>query len=247
MELDAARGRAASEQRSVRDVWYLRRVHWLESLSSAEVERLRRASTSRDYACGEMIFEPTPQPHSVYLLERGLVRIYRLSESGSEATLGFVTPGEVFGELAAFPDAPRESFAQAARPSAAWRIPRDGFSAAIRSHPKAVLEVTKQVGTRLKRIESRVEDLVFRDVHSRVARVLLELARDFGRSESGGVRIDLPLTQSDLAMLVGSTRQTVNATLRRMTEEGLLGRGHRHFVIARPDALRAAIEHSAAR
>lgn len=231
----------------MRDVWYLRRVHWLETLSSAEVERLRASSTARDYERGEMIFEPTPHPHSVYLLECGLVRIYRLSEAGSEATLGFVGPGEVFGELAAFSDEPRESFAQAARTATAWRIPREAFAAAIRGHPKAVLEVTKQVGTRLKRIESRVEDLVFRDVHARVARVLLELAHDFGRSEAGGVRIDLPLTQSDLAMLVGATRQTVNATLRRMTGEGLLGRTRRHFVIARPDALRAAVEQPPAR
>ncbi len=247
MGSDAAAGGCASRRGGVRDVWYLRRVHWLETLSSEEVERLRRSSSSREYERGEMVFEPTPHPHSVYLLERGLVRIYRLSESGAEATLGFVGPGEVFGELAAFFDEPRESFAQAARESTAWRIPREVFAAVIRSHPRAVLEVTKQVGTRLKRIESRVEDLVFRDVHARLARVLLDLARDFGRAESTGVRIDLPLTQTDLAMLVGATRQTVNATLRRMTEEGLLGRDHRHFLIARPDALRAVIEHPVAR
>jgi CRP-like cAMP-binding protein len=247
MAFDADPGRAASGRDHVRDLWCLRRIHWLETLSSEEVERLRRSSTSREYQRGEMVFEPTAHPSSVYLLERGLIRIYRLSESGGEATLGFVGPGEVFGELAAFSDAPRESFAQAARASTAWRIPRAAFTEAIGAHPQAVLEVTKQVGTRLKRIESRMEDLIFRDVHARVARVLLELAQDFGRAESTGVRIDLPLTQTDLAMLVGSTRQTVNATLRRLTEEGLLGRDQRQFVIARPDALRAVIEHPAAR
>jgi len=93
------------------DFWHLHHIDWLSSLSSQASEALRRESTLRGYAPGATIFAPTPEAHSVYILEKGLVRIYRLSESGEEATFGFVTAGEVFGELVIFGCKERESFA----------------------------------------------------------------------------------------------------------------------------------------
>jgi len=224
------------------DVWHVRNVHWLRDLPTAETERLRRAATTRDYERGETVFTPNPTPQSVYLLERGLVRIYRLSDGGGEATFGYVLPGEVFGELFAFSSGGgRESFAQAVRRSSVWRIPGELFSDVVRRSPGMTLEVTKQIAGRMKRIESRVEDLVFRDVRSRLARVLLELADSFGRKEATGIEIELPLTQSDLATLVGSTRQTVNVALGQLEKEGLLTHRHRHFLLGDLEGLRRVI------
>jgi CRP/FNR family cyclic AMP-dependent transcriptional regulator len=185
-----------------------------------------------------MVFTPSSHPQSVYLLERGLVRIFRVSPSGSQTTFGYVNAGEIFGELAAFLDRPRESFAQAVQCSIVWRIAREALGKVIAAHPAIVAEVTKQVGTRLKRIESRVENLIFRDVRSRVACILLELAETFGRAESRGVTIDLPLSQEELATLVGATRQSVNATLRELRQEGFVARDRQRFVLTRPEALR---------
>jgi CRP-like cAMP-binding protein len=222
----------------MKDVWHLRRIDWLREFTTEEREALQRASGANDYGPGEMIFSPEPNPHSVYLLEAGLVRIFRLSAAGSETTFGYVAPGEVFGELAGFGDYPRESFAQTVRKSRAWKIPRETFQAIIRRKPDLVMAITRQIGERLKRIESRVEDLVFRDVRSRVAHILLELAEDFGESGGGDVVIESLPTQSELATLVGSTRQTVNATLRELETEGLIGRQQRRVVLQRPEELR---------
>jgi len=223
---------------AVKDFWHLHNFDWLGKLSSVETARLQKRSVCREYAPAEMIFTPTPHPESVYLLERGLVRIFRLSPSGSETTFGYVKPGEIFGELAAFSDRPRESFAEAVQSSTVWRIARAALQEIIALHPAIVAEVTKQVGTRLKRIESRVENLVFRDVRSRVACILLELAEDFGRADSRGLTIDLPLSQEELATLVGATRQSVNASLRELRQEGFVARDRRRFVLSRPEELR---------
>ena len=219
------------------DYWHLRNVDWMESLTQDESELLRRESTSRCYAPGEMIFAPTPSPSSVYLLEQGLVRIYRLSETGAEATFGYVSPGEVFGELALFGIPVRESFAEAVIRSTVRKIPRAVFTSLLETRPAMVLAVTKQIGERMRRIESRVEHLVFRDVKSRVARMLLELAEDFGRSEGEGTVIDLPLTQGDLATLVGSVRQTVNDALRQFEQAGWIRQVDRQIVIVKRDEL----------
>ena len=222
----------------MKDVWHLRRIDWLREFSTGERETLRRDSAANDYGPGEMIFSPEPNPDSVYLLEAGLVRIFRLSAAGSETTFGYVAPGEVFGELAGFGDYPRESFAQTVRKSRAWKIPRATFQEVISRKPDLVMAITRQIGERLKRIESRVEDLVFRDVRSRVAHILLELAEDFGQSGDGGMVIESLPTQSEIATLVGSTRQTVNATLRELETEGLIRRRQRRIVLQRSEELR---------
>jgi CRP/FNR family cyclic AMP-dependent transcriptional regulator len=222
----------------VDDFWHLHNFDWLSELSAAETERLRRQSVQREYTPGEMIFSPAPRPHSVYLLERGLVRIYRVSPAGAETTFGYVRPGEIFGEVAAFSNRPRESFARAARASLVWRLRREAIREVLAAHPGIVIAVTKQVGSRLKRIESRVEHLVFRPVASRVAGILLELAEDFGRREPHGLVIDLALSQDELATLVGASRQTVNASLRDLERGGVIRRDGRRFVLLGVDALR---------
>jgi len=222
----------------VRDVWHLRSVDWLKELSQDEIEKLRISSAYREYNAGETVFAPTNHPHSLYLLERGLIRIYRLSKEGSETSFGYVAPGEVFGEMAAFGDYPRQSFAEVVRASRVWKIPTDVFRSLIRARPVIGLEITRQIGTRLKRIESRVENLVFRDARSRVANILLELAGDFGSDSNGSVMIDVDFTQGELATLVGSTRQTINSNLREFEREGWVGYKGRRLVLLRAEALR---------
>ena len=219
------------------DFWHLHNFDWLSELSPTEAVALRARASTASYDAGDIVFGPTAVPASVYLLESGLVRIYRASELGAETTFGYVNPGEIFGELAAFTDCERESWAQAVQPSLVWRIERDAMRSVLSNHPGVAFQVTKQVGSRLKRVESRVEDLVFRDVRSRLSRVLLQLAEDYGCDVPEGRLVQLLVTQEELATLVGATRQTVNAILRELESGGLVGRRGRCFVLPSREAL----------
>jgi CRP-like cAMP-binding protein len=219
----------------------LRKIHWLAQLGEHELAEFERGSHARRYLRGEVIFAPSAEPRSVYLMETGLARIYRLSEGGGETSFGYVAPGEVFGELPAFGDYPRESFAQAVRTSQVWRIPRENFRRVLTARSALTLQITKQIGDRLKKTESRVEDLAFRTVRTRIARMLGELAEDFGCNENGHRVIDIPITQSELATLVGATRQTVNQTLRELSSEGLIGRDQRRIVLLAPERLQSLV------
>lgn len=219
------------------EVWYLRSIHWLAPLGETELAEFEHGSQTHRYMRGEMIFAPSAHPHSVYLLQSGLARIYRLSQEGGETSFGYVAPGEVFGELPAFGEYPRESFAQAVRTSQVWKIPRENFQRVLAARSALAIQITKQIGDRLKKVESRVEDLVFRTVRTRLARMLGELAEDFGCNENGYRVIDIPITQSELATLVGATRQTVNQTLREFSNQGLIGRDQRRIVLLSPERL----------
>ena len=104
-----------------------------------------------------MVFEPRANPNNVFLLETGLIRIYRESRQAEEFTFGFIRPGEVFGECAMFPNAQRESFAVAVEPSEVLIIDRKSFSKALLESPPMFFSVAKQMEGRFKDIESRVE------------------------------------------------------------------------------------------
>jgi CRP-like cAMP-binding protein len=220
------------------DFWHVARIDWLRGLPEERQESLRAGATSANYRPGEMIFQPERRPEFVYVLASGLVRVFRLSDSGDEVQFGHVLPGEIFGELELFVDRPRESFAQAVEHSTVWRITREDFLLVLKSSPSVMFEVSRQMGGRFKKIEGRVEDFVFRSAPSRVARILLQLADEFARPDDRGTSIGLPLTQSELAVMIGVTRQTVNASLSRLREDGAIDYEGQRFTVLDADRLR---------
>ena len=200
----------------------LRDIRWLRHLSPSEWDEAESHSKRCQFAAGTIVFEPTDEPRSVYLLESGTVRIFRVSKGGDEVTLGYVIESEVFGELPGFGAHPRESFAITRVPSVVWKIPLSLLRKWIESRPEVAIEISRQLVERLKRVEARVENLVFGDVRSRLAMALLELANDFGRNEGGRCVLEVVVPQGELATLIGSTRQSVNAAIAELREEGLL-------------------------
>ncbi len=224
------------------EIWHLRGIDWLADLPADEAARLIAASTAHDYGAGDIVFGPDPNPKHVYVLEAGLVRTYRVSTRGEEVTFGYIRTGEVFGELAAFADNPRESFAVAVEPSRVIRLDRRTFRNALAVCPQTVLSVAKQIEDRFKEIESRVEDLVFRTARSRLARVLGRLADEFGEPTDRGVRISMRTTQAELATLAGTSRPTVSITLGEFESEGLIDRFDGRIVVLDRERLRAEID-----
>jgi CRP-like cAMP-binding protein len=219
---------------------FLRRIDWLQELGEPDWSELGRCAVRLVFARGETVFEPARSPQSVYLLEQGRIRIFRLSAQGKEATLGYVEPGGVFGELAVFGEYSRESFALAQRDSVVWQIPVSVFRGWIRERPMLVAEVARQIGERMKRVESRIEGLVLHDVRSRLATVLLELTEDFSRG--GDERRDIDLSQGELATLIGASRQSVNATLAQFQDDGLVRRDGRGLRLLEVERLRRLSE-----
>ncbi len=220
------------------DHWHTPKVDWLALLPPSAAETVRRASTSRTYGAREAVFGPSRNPEHVYLLEKGLVRIFRVSPTGDEFTVGYVRPGEVFGEVSVLAAQPRESFAQARVPSKILRIPKEAFIHAVRGSNPVLYELAKRVGERLLKLQSRAEDLVFHDSRTRLARLLLRLAHEFGHPADGGLAVGLPLTQEEMGKLVGATRQTVSVALRELAAAGLVERHGRELFLAHAERLR---------
>ena len=226
----------------MQEVHFFDRIDWLGPLEPAESSRLRARSIRTVHERGDTVFAPAAEPRSVYLLESGSVRIYRLSPPGEEATLGYVAPGEVFGELPGLGEFARDSFATAHARSATWKIPVELFRKLLRAHPDMMREVVRQVGERMKRVEARVEDLILRDVRQRLASVLLGLSEHLGEPTGDGVVLRISLPQMQLGTLIGATRQSVNAAMSGFQAEGWVSQRGTTITVLEPDRLRELID-----
>ena len=116
-------------------------------------------------------------------------------------------------------------------------IPRKDFDQYLAMHPTVMFKLTKLIGLRLKKIQSRVEDLIFRDVPARLAHLLSELSKTEGVAEKQGVRLKVKLTHQEMANLIGCSRETVSTTMGQFRDDGLIQMDGRAITIVNEKGL----------
>ena len=178
---------------------------------------------ARRFRKGEVIFHQGDPGDALHIILTGRVKISSPSDSGVEAILATLRPGEFFGSLALLDGEPRSATATAIEVTETLVLPRDRFRqlvsdvAAIRDH------VFAELAHELRRLTNHVEELHFLDIAGRLAARLTRLAEEQGiPSDDREIRLDGPITQSELAAMVGSTRQSVNKLLGYLVDDGLI-------------------------
>lgn len=219
-------------------LWYLKKFNLFEEFTPEEMEALVPITHMGRTPLGTPFYLPQDPSDRVFLLKEGRVKISKVSEDGKQLTLGILEPGEIFGELALVDEGPRGTTAEALEDTFICVIGRRDFERLLEKKPGLALKVTKLIGVRRKAIEAKVEDLVFKDVGSRLAKLLLELAASYGTKVGKGTRIDVKLTHQELAALIGSTRETTTSTLNEFRRLGLIEVEKRRIVVVDDEALK---------
>ncbi|OQW67083.1 MAG: hypothetical protein BVN29_05265 [Nitrospira sp. ST-bin5] len=183
------------------------------------------------------LYLPGDPSSSVYFLKRGRVKIANTAPSGKEVTFDILEAGDIFGELDVLEDAPRSTSAETLDDALICVIPRKDFDQYLAMHPSVMYKLTKLIGLRLKKIQSRVEDLVFREVPARLAHLLSELGKTEGVAEKQGIRLNVKLTHQEMANLIGCSRETVSAIMGQFRDDGLIQTDGRTITILKPSAL----------
>lgn len=198
-----------------RKVLTLQRSEVFESLSPGEMARLLGVVEQLDLPKHHQIFAPGSPNTSLYFIERGSVRVTRPSPDGkSFVILSLFGPGELLGNTDWAEDT-HDCSAETLEESRIFQMSRRDFDQLVRENPSFALSLIQILGTRLKQAQSRIEDLVFRQVPSRVAKLFLNLADNHGKMTPAGIILDLPLTHQEIADIVGSSRVTVTQVLNR--------------------------------
>ena len=157
-------------------------------------------------------------------------------------TLG---PRAVFGELPMIDGGVRSASAAAVEPTMVLTLKRSALLEALQSSLELADGLLRSMGSMVRRLPDQAADLVFLDLHGRVAKLLLALSEELGTSEPGGRALDLHLTQTDLANMVGGSRQSVNQVLNSFERLGYLDLDGRRILIRRPELLQKRAGQSA--
>jgi CRP-like cAMP-binding protein len=210
-------------------------------LGAEDLAALAAVARTRRYQRGEVIFRQGDPGDALHILLSGRVKISSPSDTGVEAILTTLRPGEWFGALALLDGAPRSASATAVDAAETLVLPRDRFRQLVDDVPSIRDHVLEALAHELRRLTRHVEELHFLDIAGRLAARLAYLAEEQGGLPDGGeLRLDGPLTQGELASMVGSTRQSVNRLLGNLVADGLLRVERDAIVILDLDGLRQA-------
>lgn len=187
---------------------------------------------------GQIVFARGDSGAEMFLVVRGKIRIGRPGDAGKENVLTLIGPGDLFGELTLFDQAPRQATATAVTETDLLAITAEVVRRWLGTEPDAAWHLLRFLARRLRRTNDIVETLLFPDVPRRVARALLELADRFGYPIPDGVRVQHELTQEELAHYVGASRESVNRALAEFVARSVLRLESRGLVITDPDRLR---------
>jgi CRP/FNR family transcriptional regulator, cyclic AMP receptor protein len=192
-------------------------AHADERILTSLATRLRR----RRFRRGEVIFHQGDPGDSLHVVVSGAVKIVLPSAEGEEAIIATLRPTDFYGELALLDGAPRSATATALEPTEVLVLPRQVFMELLDTLPGLRDALLTGLARELRRLTGHVEELHFLDLAGRLAMRLTRLAYE-AEPDAQGIRLDWPYTQSDLAAMIGGTRQSVNRLLSELVEEGLI-------------------------
>ena len=211
------------------------------SLEPDALESVWRAGRVREAARGQELFQQGDPASHLYVLLSGAIKMFQVTENGSEVIQGFIAPGEMFACVAAAGAAsyPATAVAEADSRAAAWTC--DTFATLMARYPALGRDTMGSFGQRLQMARERMVDMATKTSDQRIAAVLLRLARRRADKPAEGAELQAPISVSrqEIAAMSGTGLYTVSRTLQAWARAGLLEVGRRQVAVLDPAALGA--------
>lgn len=198
----------------------------------------KQSNDGKLYEKGEIIYQPGDADSSIYYIKEGKVKLAYLDESGRKLTLDILGEGEIFGEMALIGQRRRELLAQVLQDARIFEIEKGRFMELMQGEPGLALTVLELFGQRTREIEQKLEDLVFKDIPTRLSRQLLKLIEEHGRQTPDGIQIDFKITHKELADMIGSARENTTSALNLLEREGILNKRRYRIIVTDEERLR---------
>lgn len=217
-------------------------VDIFEPLSRGEIEAIQWKHLNTSVEEGETFYTPMDLCETLFVLQKGKVRIYRATPDGREFTVAVFESGTVFGEMVLTGQRLRNSYAQALEKSEVSAMCRADVERLILDKPRVGLQLVHLLGDRLAIQETRLEDMAFKEVPARLASLLLLLVENEGIRTPTSYKIPTRYTHQQLGSMIGANREAVTRALARLRELGTLNMKRRYIHIEHIEALKSATE-----
>ncbi len=208
----------------------LRATELFASLSEESLSAIAATGSSRQLQRGDTLFTEGEEPDHIYIVTSGRIAIVNRSIDGRESVVALMETGDLFGEMPLFDGGKRSAGARALEPSGVVAIPYEPVRTLYEQHPDELWGVVKLLVGRLRATDKSLADSVFLDVTGRTAKRLLELAGDSDE-------FVLPITQEELAGMIGASRERVNKAIASFVRLNWIDQSDRRYIITNREQL----------
>lgn len=195
---------------------------FMNKLSAKEKNGLVALSYENIYKKGSYAFQANHLNDTIFILISGCIKIFRLAPDGKEVIQWFCMPGEIFGLTEANQSSLRELNAQALTQCKILCVPKKEFNQYLLKQPQLALLIIKQLSSRIRTLGDMLLNIAADDVMLRLTKILTRLCYLHGKLKGDSLILDIPLTQQEIADMIGASRQTVNSSLGKLQKQGYL-------------------------
>ena len=212
--------RRTEENTPTRKLRYLSVTDIFCDLGQEELMEIAHAATMVTCQAGKMLYSPEERGEVLFILKKGHVQIYRMSDGGRKLVMVTLGPGTVFGEMALTGTEMHDAFAEATEDALICILNRRDVEKLLMSKPQVAVRLLDVIGKRLKETEERLEQTLFNDVPTRLAALLVRLRADSGRDV-------IDMTHEQLSEHLGVYRETITGALNNLRKENLIAIGRK--------------------
>jgi len=206
-------------------LWYFENVNVFNLLCPHKFKKYKAFHSFFNYKKNDYVYFESDVAKKVYLIEKGKIKIGYYTEEGTEVISAILSKGELFGEKAILGEENRREFAQSIdNATSICPISVDVMHDMMRNNKTFSLKIYKFLGFRIKKLERRLQLLLFKDIKTRLLEFLHELCEQYGHEcdKTGDKVIEHPYTQKDIASLIGTSRPTLNSIMNELKEAKII-------------------------
>lgn len=210
-------------------------LHDIPLFSRLSMDSFRQvclATNKQQLVKGEVLFRQGEAANRIYIIKEGHFKLLRVTPDGDETILQFVGPGEIIGETELFrSDKIQLATAISLEAAKVCSINHDTFEKVVKTYPDLAWELIKNLGDRLYGFWEQASEAKGQTTVEKVLSLMLRMAQDHGETCSEGIRISIPLTQQEIASLVGASRVMVAQSIKELTNRKYLCRENRYYIL----------------
>lgn len=220
-------------------LWFFEDVNLFNLLCPHKFKGFEDGHEFNEFKKNDFVYFEEDAADKVYLVNSGKIKIGYVTDDGDEIITAILSKGEIFGEKAILGQESRSEFAQAIEnKTSVCPITTPEMIELLRENKQFSLKIYKFIGFRFKKLERRLQLLLFKDTKTRLKEYLKELAEDFGYTNkvTGDVVIRHPYTQKEIATLIGTSRPTLNILLNELQKEDYLRFDRKEIILKTKNA-----------
>lgn len=220
------------------NLWYFEETDLFNILCPTKTPSMEEKHIPKTYQKDDYIYFPKDDSNQIYMIASGRVKIGSYNEQKNEVVKAILSKGEIFGELALAGEETRMDFAQALdNETRICAMSIDDLKELMVDNKELSFKILKIVGLRMRKMERKLESLVFKDARTRIVEFLKDTAAEKGQKVGFEIMIKNHLTHKDIASLTGTSRQTVTTVMNDLREKNLINFDRRRILIRDVDKL----------